>query len=206
MAASIATRRPRVADLPAPVVLALLDLVPKGPEALAVLQIRPAPADGRVVVEAASHAVMAQIEVDGDCDRPIAIPRGPLAVLRKRAADAERLVLDAAPEPSLIGLRAFSSDATVALSCPEAAALPALPMVELPERPAVAAGDALPLLLDPALLGRAVAVLRRLGASTVRLELLQHPVVGAAVAIAAGPGSELTGSIQIARILPQEAR
>ena len=203
-AAGIATRSPRIADLPAAPALALLQLVPVAPEGLAVLQIRPAAAEGRVLLEVAGHALLGRIETDGDCARPIAVPRGPLAVLRKRHPDAERLVLDQL-DPG-VGLRSFGPDATVALTAAEGELLPQLPMVELPEAPAAAAGDGLPLLLDPQLLTRALAVLRGLGCDRVRLELLADPVVGCALVIHPGPGCDLSGSIQLARCLPREAR
>jgi hypothetical protein len=204
MTGAIAPRPERLADLPAAPVLALLDLVPSAPGALAALQIRPAEVDGRVLVEVAGSALMGRIEADGDCARPVAIPKAPLAMLRRRHPDADRLVLDQL-EPG-VGLRSFGADATVAITCPAAQLLPELPMVELPERPNPAAGDSLPLLLDPRLLMRALAVLHRLGCDRVRLELVSHAVVGAAVAIQPGPGCELSGSIQLARCLPPEAR
>lgn len=204
-ASDIAPRTARIADLPAAPALALLELVPRVPEGLAALQIRPAAADGRVLLEVAGSALIAQIEADGDCARPIAIPRGPLAVLRRRHPDAERLVLDQLEAG--VGLRSFGADATLALTAPEAQALPALPLVALPEpaASAAAAGADLPLLLNPLLLGRALGVLRSLGCDRVRLELLNHPLVGAAVAIHPAPGCELSGSIQLARCVPPEA-
>jgi hypothetical protein len=203
-AAEIAPRAVRLADLPASPVLALLDLVPTGPEPLAALQIRPAAADGRVLLEVAGPSLMGRIEADGDCYRPVAIPRGPLAVLRKRHPDAERLVLDQLEAG--VGLRSFGPDATVAMTVAAAAALPELPLVDLPEHPLPASGDALPLLLDPQLLARTLAVLRRLGCDRVRLELLSHPLVGAAVAIHPSPGCELAGAVQLARCVLPEAR
>lgn len=203
-ASAIAPRAARLADLPAGPVLALLELVPATPESLAALQIRPSGRDGRVLLEAAGPAAMARLELEGDCDRTIAIPRGPLALVRRRHPDAERLVVDQLEAG--VGLRSFGPDSTLALCAPEAQQLPALPLVDLPERSAVAAGDGLPLLLDPLLLTRALAVLRRLGCSRVRLALLSHPVVGVALAVQPGPGCDLSGSIQLARCLPPEAR
>lgn len=206
MGAGIAPRAARIADLPAAPVLALLQLVPLAPEGLAALQIRPAAAEGRVLLEVAGPSLMARIEADGDCSRAVALPRGPLVVIRKRHPDAERLVLDQLEAG--VGLRSFGPDATVAISAPEAQLLPDLPLVELPEHPAAAAaaGDGLPLLLDPQLLTSALAVLRRLGCDRVRLELLNHQLVGAAVSIHPAPGRELSGSIQLARCVPPEAR
>lgn len=204
MGTGIAPRAARIADLPAAPVLALLDLVPTGPEALAALQIRPAAAEGRVVLEVAGSSLLGRIEADGDCSRPVAIPRGPLAVLRKRHPNAERLVLDQLEVG--LGVRSFGPDATVAVTAPEAQLLPDLPLVDLPERPHPAGGDAMPLLLDPRLVSQALGVLRRLGCDRVRLELLNHQLVGAAVAIHPAPGCELSGSIQLARCVPPEAR
>lgn len=205
-AAELAPRAARLADLPAAPALALLDLIPRGPEPLAALQIRRGPTEGRILLEVATDSLIARIEVDGDCARPVAIPRVPLAVLRRRCGDAERLVVDVVPEPGLIGLRCFAPDSTTALSCPEAEPLPELPLVDLPESLAPAAGVDLPLLLDPVLLRRALGVLHDLGSRRVRLEPLQHQVVGAALVIHPGPGSDLSGSIQLARCLPREAR
>jgi hypothetical protein len=207
MTAEIAPRGVRLADLPAAPVLALLDLIPRSgtPETLAALQVRRGPTEGRVLLEVATVALLARIEVDGDCGRSVAVPRAPLAVLRRRCGDAERLVIDRVPEPGLIGLRCFAPDSTVALACPEAEPLPDLPLVDLPEPPTPTAGVDLPLLLDPVLLRRALKVLQDLGCNRVRLELLRHPVVGAALAVHPGPGADLSGSIQLARCLPREA-
>lgn len=199
----LACRSARLADLPAAPVLALLELVPSKPEPLAVLQIRPALTEGRVLVEIASPALMGCLELEGDCAGPVALPRAPLAVLKRRHADAERLVVDRVELG--LGLRSFSRDATVALTAPEGPPLPELPLVELPENANAAAGDQLPLLLDPALLARALLVLARLGCAPVALVPLAHPVVGAALALAPGPGSDLSGSIQLARCVPREA-
>lgn len=204
MGAGIAPRAARIADLPAAPVLALLQLVPLAPEGLAALQIRPATANGRVLLELAGPALMGRIEADGDCSRPVAIPRGPLAVLRRRHPDAERLVLDQLEVG--VGLRSFGPDATVALTAAEGELLPELPLVELPEPGTPGSGDDLPLLLDPQLLISAVTVLRRLARGPVRLELLSHPVVGAAVAIHPGADGGLQGSLQLARCVPPEAR
>lgn len=204
MTTGITTRVARIADLPARPLLTLLELVPQGPERLASLQVRPAAAEGRVLLEVASASLMARIEADGDCARPIALPRGPLAVLRRRHPDAERLVLDQLEVG--VGLRSFGPDATVALTAAEGELLPELPLVELPEPGTPGSGDDLPLLLDPQLLISAVTVLRRLARGPVRLELLSHPVVGAAVAIHPGADGGLQGSLQLARCVPPEAR
>lgn len=200
-AAAIAPRAARLADLEAAPVLALLDLVGRSPEQLAAVQISPGPTDGRVVVEAACSAVMARLEVDGDAEHPICLPRGPLLVLRRRHPEAERLVLDQLDTG--VGMRTFGPDTTVAITSPRAEPLPPLPFVPLPERPA--AGDRLPLLLDPVLLGKGLGVLARLGCGTVALTVLDHPVVGAALVARPGPGSAVAGAIQLARCQLQEA-
>lgn len=200
--AGIAPRAARIADLEAAPLLELLSLVPTGPEQLAALQIRPASTDGRVLLELADRALMARIEADGDCARPISIPRGPLAVLRRRHPNAERLVLDQLEAG--VGLRTFGPDATVAMTVAEAAALPELPLLALPTKPSRTGGAELPLLLDPVLLGRALEVLRRIGDGRVSLSPLDHEVVGVALAIPPGACS-LQGSIQIARCVLPEA-
>jgi hypothetical protein len=204
--AGIASRAARIADLPAAPVLALLELVPADPEALASLQIRPAGKEGLAQLEVASPVLMGRLEVEGDCSRPVSLPRGALAVIRRRHSDAERLVVDAVAEPGMVGLRSFGKDATVAISCPEAQPLPELPLVPLPEAPRPAAGAPLPLLLDPVLLSRAIGVLHRLDCRPIRLELLGDPLVGAALAIYPAPGGDLSGALQLARCLPPEAR
>ena len=202
-AVEIAPRTPRIADLEAAPVLELLALVPTEPEPLAALQIRPADTEGRVLLELASTALMARLEVDGDCSRLIALPRGPLAVLRRRHGDAERLVIDELEAGT--GLRTFAADSTVAITCSQAAPLPQLPMAE-PSEGQPAGGDALPVWLDPALLNKALGVLVRLGTAPVELALLNHPVVGAALRIRPRQDSGLSGAIQIARCVPPEAR
>lgn len=203
-AAGIAPRTARIADLEAGPLLELLSLVPTGPEHLAALQIRPAATDGRVLLELADRAVMARIEADGDCSRQICIPRGPLAVLRRRHPNAARLVVDQLEAG--VGLRSFGPDATVAMTVAEAAALPELPLLSLPAKPSRTRGAELPLLLDPALLCKSLEVLRRLGCPTVALSLLDHEVVGAALSLTPSPASSLQGSIQIARcVLPEAA-
>jgi hypothetical protein len=203
-ATEITPRAARIVDVEAGPVLELLSLVPRDAGHLSALQIRPSATEGRVLLEMADRAVMAQIEADGDCARPVCIPRGPLAVLRKRHPDAERLVLDQLDAG--VGLRSFGPDATVAMTVPEAAALPELPLLPLPATPTRTQGAELPLLLDPVLLARSLEVLRRLGCPTVQLSLLDHAVVGAALAITPSPISSLQGSIQIARcVLPEAA-
>jgi hypothetical protein len=203
--AGIAPRAARIADLPAAPLLALLELVPPDPEALAALQIRPAEQEGLALLEVASPVLLGRLVVEADCSRLVALPRGALAVIRRRHADAERLVVDAVSEPGMVGLRSFGKDATLAISCPEAQPLPELPLVPLPEAPRPAAGDPLPLLLDPVLLSRAIGVLHRLDCRPIRLELLGDPLVGAALAIHPAPGSDLTGSLQLARCALPEA-
>ncbi len=136
-AAGIAPRTARIADLEAGPLLELLSLVPKDAGPLSALQIRPAATDGRVLLELADRAVMARIEADGDCSRPICIPRGPLTVLRKRHPNAERLVVDQLEVG--VGLRSFGPDATVAMTVAEAAALPELPLLSLLDHEVVGA-------------------------------------------------------------------
>ena len=153
------------------------------------------------MVEAACSAVLARLEVDGDVEHPICLPRGPLLVLRRRHPEAERLVLDQLDTG--VGVRTFGADATVALTSPRAEPLPELPFVPLPERPAV--GDLPPLLLDPVLLAKGLGVLARLGCETVSLTVLNHPVVGVALMARPGPCSSVGGSIQLARCQLQEA-
>lgn len=206
--AELAARPTRLADLPASAVLALLDLVPRSPDGLAVLQIRPGPSEGLVVLEVAAPAAMGRLVLEGDASRPIALPRAALALLKRRHLDAQRLVVDQLEHegPCRLGLRSFGPDCTMAISCPEAAALPELPLLELPVPPSPSefAGDALPLLLDPALLAKALAVLSRLGINRVRIHPLSDRLVG--LVLEPGPGSELAGSLQLARCVLLEAR
>lgn len=202
--AGIAPRAARLADLPAPPLLALLELVPSKPEGLACLQIRPGPSEGLVEVEVAGPSVMGRLVLEGEAARPVCLPRAALVLLKRRHPDAERLVIDALEDPRHIGLRTFSACSTVAISTPEAAALPLLPLVTLaPDAPPPAAGAALPLLLDPALLARALTVLHRLGSWPVRIHLLADPLVG--VALEPGAHSDLAGGLQLARCVLLEA-
>lgn len=92
----------------------------------------------------------------------------------------------------------------MAIGCPEAGPLPELPLLELPVPLSPSAGDALPLLLDPALLAKTLAVLSRLGINRVRIHPLSDPLVG--LVLEPGPGSELAGSLQLARCVLLEAR
>lgn len=201
---NLAVRDARLADLPALPLLALLEVAPRSPESLAAVQIRPAGAEGRVLLEAINGVVMVQIEADGDVSAPVSVPRSALAVIKRRHPDAERLVLDRLEAPGAVGVRSFGEAATVAFSCPMADPLPALPLVALPETPG-AVGDAMPLLLDPVALGQALAVLTRLGVAPVEVVPLSDPLVGVALRIRGAGDLELDGSVQLARMVLMEA-
>jgi hypothetical protein len=198
---SLAVRDARLADLPARPLLALLEVVPRLPESLAAVQIRPAGAEGRVLLEAVNGVVMVQIEAEGEASAPVSVPRSALGVIKRRHPDAERLVLD---RLGAVGVRSFGEAATVAFSCPMAEPLPALPLVGLPESP-MPVGDSLPLLLDPVALGQGLAVLTRLGIAPVEVVPLADPLVGVALRIRGAGDLELGGSVQLARMVLMEA-
>jgi hypothetical protein len=198
--AELVPRRRRLLDVAAPPCLALLDLIPKTPENLAVLEIGPGDAEGRVRLRLASQFWMAELDVEGEAEKRLAIPRWALAQLARRGPDAERLVADDLSTGG-IGWRVFSTSATVVLGAPQAELLPEdLPLLRLPW-PA-APSTTLPVCLNPAYLKRAVTVAERLEGGHLKLVTFPRSPVGAVLLISSQDVDGVHGSIQLARMIP----
>lgn len=200
MAAALAPSAPTLAGVPAGALFAVAQLAPQSPPGLAAVRIRPADADGRVVIEALQTAVVCAIETDGEAVRPVCLPRKAVLSLKRRHPEAEWLtVSDAAP---VLRLASLSLAAAVALTCPEAEPLPAVP---LPSPEAETAADRPALLLDPALLARCLGVIEAMGAGPAELRWIHgHPSIG--LCVRPSPVAEISGGIWVCRCLLTEAQ
>lgn len=189
MTGAIVTTAQALAEVPAAPLFGLAALAPTKPAGLAAVRIRPAPAAGRVVIEALGNTIAAALEVEGVAALPVTLPRWALLELRRRHRNAERVVID--PLGQGLRLVALAEGLAVALACGEVAALPELPNWEPLE------GTARPLLFDPALLALALAGLREAAPGPVELRLLDHPVLGLELAPI---GEGVAGAVAVARM------
>lgn len=198
--AELVPRRARLLDMDAAPCLALLDLVPKTPEKLAVLEIGPGEQEGRLRIRLASSFWIAELNVEGEAEKRLAMPRWVLAQLARLGRDAERLVADELPTGG-IGWRIFSQTATVAVGAPEVDPLPEdLPLLRppWPEHP----HGAVPVMLSPAYLKQAVAAAERLGGPQLDLMTFPRSLVGAVLLISSADPDGIQGSIQLAAMVP----
>lgn len=200
--ADLVPRRARLLDMAAAPCLALLDLIPKTPERFAVLDIGPGKEEGRILLRLACGFWLAELEVEGEAEQRLALPKWALAQLARRGPDAERLVADELPAGG-IGWRVFSPSATVALAAPYVEGLPEeLPFLRSPWPEQ--APETTPVMLNPAYLKRAVAVAEKLGASQVDLMAFPRSPVGAVLLISSKDADGVRGSIQLAGMVPAE--
>jgi hypothetical protein len=180
-AVGLAPTVPTLAGVPAGPLFALADLVTGSPAQLAGVQITPDP-DGGATLTAAAPAAIAQLQIpDAEAARPVCLPGRVLQRLRSRHGKAAEWVSVAAcgDDSPLLRVVSLSAGAACAVTCPEAPALPAVPLPSLeaepgPDRPA--------LLLDPALLSRGLRLIEALGAGPAELRWISgHPVIGLAL-------------------------
>lgn len=158
----------RLADVPAPLVLALIPLIGgKRSAPLDGVQLEPTEEEERVVLRAGSVTGIAEIEVPGECREPVTVPRAVLASIRRRHPDAQRLVCDRLNE-SYLGWRSLSASATVALSHPQAPPVPAWPE-PLPDHPEAS----YEVLLAPSVMGAAIAALSGLGVDAAGVRVIR---------------------------------
>ncbi|MEY4358593.1 MAG: hypothetical protein RLZZ631_79, partial [Cyanobacteriota bacterium] len=150
-------RRPRLADLPAAPLLALVPLVPPIRPFVVLRQI----AEGRVLAEAGGGAVVAVLEVAGELTRELFLPRAGLMTLAKRHPRADRLTVDG-PDPDgapLLLLRALDRDSSATVICPEADPMGGSVAALLQAVPLLALGDEQVAMVDPQLLRQGIEVL-----------------------------------------------
>lgn len=198
---ALARRRPRIADVPAAPVLAVLPLVPaKGPRTY--VHLRGA-GPGRVLIEAGGGAVIAAIEARGELVREVALPRSALLMLARRHGCAERLTVDGAREddpPGSLLLRTLDATSAASVACVEAEAQPGTVASLLKDRPLLA-GDERACLLNMQLLALAASTLRRLcpGAPT-SCAMPRHDLIGAVLTATPDPdGDVVSAAVALAR-------
>lgn len=191
-------RRPRLADLPAPPLLALAPLVPHHRPAV---MLRPISSD-RVMAEAGSGACCALLELDGQLSRPLYLPRAALITLAKRHPLAERLVIDA-NDDGLLLFRAINGDSSATVICSEADALVGSVATLLQAVPLLALGDEQQALINPQLLRKALAVLIRIsGDSPIALAMPAHDTLAVVLHARPAAGSDLIrAAIALARMI-----
>jgi len=156
-----------------------------------------------VLVEAGNGAIVAALEVEGELERPLALPRAALAILRRRHPTADRLAIDgpAADGPGLLRLTALDQCSSASVLAPEADLIAALG-ADLLDPPLQRLGEAKGTMLDPVLVAMAVEAMRRVcpGPALVALandELLGFLVHGCPVA---GDGV-VVATVAVARLL-----
>ena len=174
---ALVKRRPRLGDLPARPLLALIGLIPVGGTRNH-LALRPA-GDNRVIVEAGNGAIVAAVELEGELTRPIALPRAALATLRRRHPTAERLAIDG-PSPEAAGLlrlSALDQSSAATVLAPEAALTDGLGDL-LTDPPLQRLGEAQGVVLDPQLVAMAVEAMRKVCPGPMEASLSTHELLG----------------------------
>jgi len=199
---ALARRRPRLADLPAAPLLALLPLVPKaGPRAY--LHVRPA-GDGRVIVEGGGGPLVGVIELRGTVVRELALPRAGMALLARRHPRAERLAVDGAlPDgPALLRLAALDADSSATVLAPEAELQPGT-VSALLEDPPLWAGDERACFLNLKLLSQAADTMRSLCPGALYSAAMpKHDLLGCLLrAELDGDGDVVSACIALARCI-----
>ena len=198
---ALASPRRKLLETAAAPCLALLDLVPRKPESHAVLEIHPSPVAGRVQLRVACRFWMAQLEVAGEVEERLSIPRTALAMLARRGPDAEWLVAEEL-SPHSIAWRTFSLGASVAVASPMGPLLPELPLLS-PPWPESEPGSP-PAMLSPANLRVALKVVEQLGQTSLEVVTLPQSLVGAVLLISSPEPDGPQGSIQLAAMAPAE--
>lgn len=199
---ALARRRPRLGDVPARAVFALLGLVPsKGPRAY--IHLRPAGED-RVIVEAGGGAVVGVIELRGTVARELALPRAGLAMLAKRHPQAERLAVDGAlPDgpAGMLRLAALDAHSSATVLAPEAELQPGTVSALLEDDQPLLVGDERAALLNMQLLSQAADTLRRLcPGPAAEAALPRHDLLGAVLRARPDPdGDVVSAAIALAR-------
>lgn len=199
---ALARRRPRLADLPAAPLLALLPLVPaKGPRAYAHLRAAGA---GRVLIEAGGGALVGCVEVRGELAREVAIPRAALALLQRRHPGAHRLTVDGAlPDgpPGALLLRTLDSTSAASVSCVEAEPQRGT-VSDLLKDPPLLAGDERSCMLNTALLSQAADTMRRLCPGAADAEMPKHDLLALLLRGRPDPDGDVVGAcIALARCI-----
>lgn len=210
--ALVRRKRERLADLPWPPLAALLPLIPtRGPRSY--LAIQPL-GGGQLVLEVGGGALAAAVVLEGDATRPLHLPRAAIGTLATRHPHGERLAIDGPAEVGdpLLRLAVLDSSSSATLLSAEAVPVEGPSISALVGSQALLpAGDQRRPLLDPKLLGIAVAAMARLAGGPFSLGIADHPLLGALLrADIPEEGAEgvlLAATIAVARcIRPSEAQ
>lgn len=200
--AALAPRRRQrlAADLPAAALYGLAQLAGKGRMFVLLTPL----GDGRVTAEAGAGAVLGVVEIEAQLARPLALPAAALLGLQRRHPDATVLAVDAPDDgPALLRIVALGADGSATVNAPEADPAGGSAAAVLADVPVLPPEQTV--LLDPALLRRALVAMGRICPGPVELALAHSDLLGALVRARPSDGSGIVGAtVALARMLPAD--